>query len=86
MDFCRFFRLDRNDLSADQKVRVPGLKTLLYRYQAFGAFVMLEMEVIQKGGWNADDMGLGKVSAPPRVVSVDAELVNRPSRCSRSSS
>lgn len=31
-------------------------------YQAYGVFVVFEMELFQNGGYNADDMGLGKVS------------------------
>ena len=32
-----------------------------YHYQAFGIFVLFEMEIFQYGGYLADDIGLGKV-------------------------
>lgn len=41
-------------------ISIRRMKTKVYPYQAFDVFVMLEMEVILNGGWNADGMGLGK--------------------------
>lgn len=38
--------------------------------QAFGVFVMFEMDLFQRGGYNADNMGLGKVlNMNPQMLS-----------------
>ena len=44
-----------------ERIRIQGCTADLYLYQAVAIFVMMEMEMFQKGGFNADDMGLGKV-------------------------
>lgn len=61
-DFCQFFRLDLAKITSGTTYVVPGMIRAAMLYQLFGTFCMLEMETIQGGGWNADSMGLGKVS------------------------
>lgn len=58
---CSLFLHDPLKTTPKERIRIPGMKTPLFLYQAFGIFVMFEMEMYQKGGYNADDMGLGKV-------------------------
>ena len=57
----RLFLHDERRTGSDQVIRIRGLRTPLFPYQGFGVFVMTEMELFQGGGFNADDMGLGKV-------------------------
>lgn len=58
---CKLFLHDPLKTTPNERITIPGLRTPLFLYQAFGVFVMLEMEAYQDGGYNADDMGLGKV-------------------------
>jgi len=65
-DKCaRLFFHNPGNIGASERIHIPGLRTPLYLYQAFGVFVMFEMELFQGGGYNADDMGLGKVHCTP---------------------
>lgn len=58
---ARLFCHDPKQTGITETIGIRGLKTRLYLYQAFGVFVMFEMEMFQGGGWNADDIWLGKV-------------------------
>lgn len=58
---ARLFLTDAGKTSPSDLIHVPGMKTPLVPFQAFGVFVMLEMEKFLNGGYNADDMGMGKV-------------------------
>ena len=60
-DCARLFLHNPNNTNTKSRIRINGCKAKFYLYQAFGIFVMLEMEMFQGGGYNADDMGLGKV-------------------------
>ena len=60
-DCARLFLHDPNCTDVNSKIRIKGCTVDFYLYQAFGIFVMFEMEMFQGGGYNADDMGLGKV-------------------------
>lgn len=40
---------------------IQGMQSKLYLYQAFRIFIIFEIKIFQGNGWNADDMGLGKV-------------------------
>ena len=58
---CFHSNIFRRKTGTDQRIRIRGLKTPLFLYQGFGVSVMTEMELFKGGGFNADDMGLGKV-------------------------
>ena len=64
----RLFLLNPLKTGSDQRIYIFGLKTPLFPYQGFGVFVMTEMELFQGGGYNADDMGLGKVCLYIRLL------------------
>ena len=52
----------KNDkAAAAQTVTIHGLKTGLYLHQIYGAFVIAQMEAFLDGGYQIDDIGLGKV-------------------------
>lgn len=64
-DCCRFFcRNPAQDDHEDVRIPIAGFKLVLPPFQAFGLFVILEMEFFQNGGYLADGMGLGKVKLP----------------------
>jgi SNF2 family DNA or RNA helicase len=54
---------------------VLGCAAEFYLYQAFGIYVMLEMEIFQNGGYNADDMGLGKTIEMLGVIALNRVLL-----------
>lgn len=48
-------------MNSQPRVKIKGCSSKFYLYQGFGSFVMMEMEMFQNGGYNADEMGFGKV-------------------------
>ena len=60
-DCAQLFLHDPKNISSKSQITIKGCGASLYLYQAFGIFVMMEIEMFQGGGYNADDMGLGKV-------------------------
>ena len=60
-DCTRLFFHDLKNILSKSRIMIEGCRASLYLYQAFGIFVMLEMEMFQGGGYNANDMGLRKV-------------------------
>ena len=46
-----------------ERTTIKSMKTSLYLYQTLGVFIMFEIELYQRGGHNADNMGLRKVSS-----------------------
>ena len=61
LDCARLFCHDPGKVGSEERIRIQECTADLYLYQAFGIFVMMEMEMFQKGGYDADDMGLEKV-------------------------
>ena len=57
---ARLFFHNPGNVHADQRICIPGLQTPLYLYQAFEVFIMFEMKMFQREGYNADEMGLEK--------------------------
>jgi len=64
-DMCILLLIDPNTTTARYMIKIPGMIIDLFQFQAFGAFVALEMEMFFKGGYLADDMGFGKFRCTP---------------------
>lgn len=61
-DCCRLLQHPFDQVGHDVRISIPGLKPTAFPYQAFGAFVMLKMEIIIGGRYQCDEMGLGKIN------------------------
>ncbi|CZT12306.1 uncharacterized protein RCO7_09039 [Rhynchosporium graminicola] len=57
---CLMFRVDPKNTGIENKVKIAGLKTSIYQYQALGVYWQMVTARQFGGGFLADDMGLGK--------------------------
>lgn len=68
------FRIDPSETKMGEVVRIAGLKTPLYQYQAFGVYWQMITSREFGGGFVADDMGLGKTLSFLAYVVVERQL------------
>ena len=59
-DCARFFCRDAGQLGPHER---NNLARCHAKFQAFGIFVMYEMEMFRKGKYNVGNIGLGKISS-----------------------
>ncbi|KAJ5053758.1 uncharacterized protein L3040_000049 [Drepanopeziza brunnea f. sp. 'multigermtubi'] len=71
---CAMFRIDPSETKMGEVVRIVGLKTPLYQYQAFGVYWQMVTSRDVGGGFVADDMGLGKTMSFLAYVVVERQL------------
>ncbi|KAL2069359.1 hypothetical protein VTL71DRAFT_15697 [Oculimacula yallundae] len=57
---CAMFRCDPNSTEIENRIRIAGLRTPIYQYQALGVYWQMITARQLGGGFLADDMGLGK--------------------------
>ena len=60
-DCAHLFLHDSNKFGPEQQIRIKSCSVNFYLYQAFGIFVMFEMDMFLGGNFNANDMGLEKM-------------------------
>lgn len=60
IDCCHLFQLDPQEMGLNEKVKLAGLRTSLYQYQAYGVYWQMKTAREVGGGFVADEMGLGK--------------------------
>jgi SNF2 family DNA or RNA helicase len=60
IDCCHLFQLDPQEVGLDERVKLAGLRTSLYQYQAYGVYWQMKTSRAVGGGFVADEMGLGK--------------------------
>ena len=81
-DCARLFLHDPNKYTSESRIKIKSCNVDFYLYQAFGIFVMFEIEKFQGGGYNANNMGLGKVrEVNPLKKLFGSEMPCRPMRC-----
>ena len=81
-DCARLFLHDPNKYTSKSRIRIKGCNVDFYLYQAFEIFVMFKMEMFQGGGYNADDMRLGRVREVNSLKKLfGSEMPCRPMRC-----
>ncbi|CAL3964343.1 hypothetical protein PZA11_001725 [Diplocarpon coronariae] len=71
---CAMFRINPSDTKMGEIVRIAGLNTALYQYQAFGVYWQMITSRDFGGGFVADDMGLGKTMSFLAYVVVERQL------------
>jgi hypothetical protein len=59
-DCCQTFQINPHETGLSETVKLVGLKTPLYQYQAYGAYWQMKTSRELGGGFVADEMGLGK--------------------------
>jgi SNF2 family DNA or RNA helicase len=60
IDCCHLFQFDPQEVGLDERVKLAGLRTSLYQYQAYGVYWQMKTSRAVGGGFVADEMGLGK--------------------------
>ncbi|KAK2626435.1 hypothetical protein QTJ16_003610 [Diplocarpon rosae] len=73
-DCCAMFRINPSETQVGGIVRIAGLKTALYQYQAFGVYWQMITSRDFGGGFVADDMGLGKTMSFLAYMVVERQL------------
>ena len=68
------FRIDPTQVGIDERVKVAGLKTPIYQYQAFGVYWQMITSREMGGGFLADAMGLGKTLSFIAYMVVERQL------------
>ncbi|KAG9236516.1 hypothetical protein BJ875DRAFT_222131 [Amylocarpus encephaloides] len=71
---CAMFKMDPEDHTNGSLVRVAGLKSRLYPYQAFGTWWQMKKSRETGGGYVCDEMGLGKTLSFLAYVVVERQL------------
>ncbi|KAG4442008.1 hypothetical protein IFR05_002476 [Cadophora sp. M221] len=71
---CELFQINPTKTSVDERVRIAGLKTPLYQYQAFGVYWQMKNFRTIGGGFVADEMGLGKTLSFLAYIVVERQL------------
>ncbi|PBP28226.1 SNF2 family protein [Diplocarpon rosae] len=74
VDCCAMFRINPTETQMGESVRIAGLTTALYQYQAFGVYWQMITSRDFGGGFVADDMGLGKTMSFLAYVVVERQL------------
>jgi SNF2-related domain len=57
---CLVFQIDPSKTGINETVKLEGLKSSLYQYQAYGVYWKMRTSRVVGGGFLADEMGLGK--------------------------
>ncbi|KAH6664539.1 P-loop containing nucleoside triphosphate hydrolase protein [Halenospora varia] len=69
------FKIDPTRTSINERVRIAGVKTMLYQYQVFGVWWQLaQSRTSIGGGFLADEMGLGKTLSFLAYIVVERQL------------
>ncbi|KAF4630325.1 hypothetical protein G7Y89_g7820 [Cudoniella acicularis] len=71
---CAMFQINPDKTGMDERVRIAGLKTQLYQYQAFGVWWQMNKSRSLGGGFVADEMGLGKTLSFLAYIVVERQL------------
>ncbi|KAH7308852.1 hypothetical protein BKA65DRAFT_174981 [Rhexocercosporidium sp. MPI-PUGE-AT-0058] len=71
---CAMFRCNPRNTGIDQRLKIAGLNTRIYQYQALGVYWQMITARELGGGFLADDMGLGKTLSFLAYVVVERQL------------
>ncbi|KAL5317120.1 hypothetical protein ACEPPN_014214 [Leptodophora sp. 'Broadleaf-Isolate-01'] len=71
---CAMFRCDPRKTDIEQRLRIAGLNTPIYQYQALGVYWQMITARELGGGFLADDMGLGKTLSFLAYIVVERQL------------
>ncbi|EPE33324.1 P-loop containing nucleoside triphosphate hydrolase [Glarea lozoyensis ATCC 20868] len=74
LECCSMFKIDPDDHSNTGLIRIAGLKSRLYPYQAFGTWWQMRKSREVGGGFVGDEMGLGKTLSFLAYMVVERQL------------
>lgn len=76
-EFKKFFKLKDGEREDPEKpIKIAGLSRAVFPYQLYAAWWMLKTQgSITGGGFNADDMGMGKVCNHTQSILCLSELL-----------
>ncbi|RDL38740.1 uncharacterized protein BP5553_03080 [Venustampulla echinocandica] len=71
---CRMFQINPDNVGVDERVKITGLKSQLYQYQAFAIYWQMTTSRKVGGGFVGDEMGLGKTLTFLAYIVVERQL------------
>lgn len=74
VECCELFKIDSNNQSNLELIKVAGLKSRLYPFQVFGTFWQMKNSRANGGGFVGDEMGLGKTLSFLAYIVVERQL------------